>query len=241
MYNVLDLEKLPPRHYVYVYLDTTRVGVYQYGDYVFKHEPFYVGKGIGRRAIKHIYEVNGNFNRYKINKIKKIMSHTGRIPMIVIIQSDLSDAAAMDLEKSLISLMGRLDIGTGILANMTDGGDGHSGVVQTEATKKKRNLYRKGENNPRFGMRHTDATKAKMKGNTNCLGRIVSEAHRQKVSATNSKRYIVTQPDGVVVEVVNMKRFCKDNGLTRSKMSLVAQGKRTHHKGYSCVFMTTPL
>jgi hypothetical protein len=48
--------------------------------------------------------------------------------MVEIIYENLTWEEACDVEKNLIKLYGRKDLGTGILVNMTDGGDGLSNI-----------------------------------------------------------------------------------------------------------------
>ena len=48
----------------------------------------------------------------------------------------------------------------------------------------------------------------------------------------HAKNYRFVSPSGDVVEIYNLKKFCKDNGLLQSKMSMVNLGKRNHHKGW---------
>lgn len=47
-----------------------------------------------------------------------------------------------------------------------------------------------------------------------------------------SKYFEVLTPDGVYLEIFNMRSFCRDNNLNDSNMAQVASGKRKHHKGY---------
>lgn len=47
-----------------------------------------------------------------------------------------------------------------------------------------------------------------------------------------TKQYIVTTPDGEEIEVFNLHKFCRDNGLNSGKMYLVVTGYRKRHKGY---------
>jgi hypothetical protein len=91
--------------------------------------PYYVGKGSGKRAF-----VRG--------------SHHLRPPkdkaLIVLFPQD-SEADAMQSEKDLIALFGRKDLGTGILRNFTDGGDGVSGLHHSEAAKRRMSQAKKGK------------------------------------------------------------------------------------------------
>jgi hypothetical protein len=62
----------------------------------------------------------------------------------------------------MIVVFGRKDLGTGILYNRTDGGDGASGNIHTEETKRKLSEIRKGKVPPNKGIPHTNETKRKI-------------------------------------------------------------------------------
>jgi hypothetical protein len=99
--------------------------------------PYYVGKGSGERAFK------------KWGKGIKPPKDPSRI---VIVEDNLDEQTAFDLERKLIAEYGRKDLGTGILYNMTDGGEGSSGHktrgwTWSEESKDKR----RGSGNPAFG------------------------------------------------------------------------------------------
>jgi hypothetical protein len=54
----------------------------------------------------------------------------------VIIIDELEEKRALDIETELIAYWGRRDLGTGILCNLTDGGEGVSGWIPTDENKK---------------------------------------------------------------------------------------------------------
>lgn len=94
-------------------------------------EVFYVGKGKNWRAT----------NKTQRNKFwKRIVQKHGLI--VEIVEKDIQEWYAHELEKSLISYYGRRDQGRGTLVNLTDGGEGSEGYKHTEAVL--------GYNHPRF-------------------------------------------------------------------------------------------
>ena len=148
-------------YYVYVYLDPRNKGNFTYGEYEFEYEPFYVGKGCGRRDVSHISRAkNDKFtkNYHLINKIRKILG-VNLQPIVIRINDGLSEVNSCGLEIDLISLIGRLDLKSGFLVNLTDGGE--FGLNKSDETLKKLSLAKKGENNPRYGYKETDEEKSK--------------------------------------------------------------------------------
>lgn len=111
--------------------------------------PYYIGKGSGKRAYK---------NQRNIPKPKDSN-------LIQIVETNLTEHEAFVLEEKLIQKYGRKDLGTGILRNMTNGGDGASGKIWTE-TARASVAYAKtkwheehdisGINNPNFGNKWND-------------------------------------------------------------------------------------
>ena len=77
-------------------------------------------------------------------------------------------------------VFGRKDIGTGILHNKTDGGDGAFGAVRSEETRKKLSEVNKGKNNPNYGKSFSNEHRKKL--SEAHKGKVLSEEHRRKNS-----------------------------------------------------------
>lgn len=125
--------------------------------------PFYIGKGRGKRSIQHFTPSNLGTKSLRSSIIKHAREN-GIAVLIEILASGLLEDAAFQIERNLISHYGRRDIGTGILANHTDGGEGASGGVISEETRKKISDALRGRkiSTGTLGYRHSDETKRRM-------------------------------------------------------------------------------
>lgn len=91
---------------------------------LFRHdtgEPFYVGKGKGKR---HKSSLRDRHNPYKAGVIRKAVNDGREIP-IVKVAASLNEDTAFAIEVALIAAIGRTP--NGPLVNLTDGGDGTCG------------------------------------------------------------------------------------------------------------------
>jgi NUMOD3 motif len=158
-------------YYVYQYLRTDNT-------------PYYIGKGRKNRAFTK-------------------QGHTVPLPSkdrIKFVSENLSADDAKNLEIELIAKYGRKDIGTGILRNMTDGGDGSPGRIATPeqirklkearakqiTTEETREKMRQAHT----GRVHSEETKKKM--SLSSSGRKNSPETIQKIKEARKKQVIVT-------------------------------------------------
>jgi hypothetical protein len=158
-------------YYVYEYLRTDNT-------------PYYIGKGRKNRAFTK-------------------QGHTVPLPSkdrIRFVAENLSAEDAKNLEIDLISKYGRKDNGTGILRNMTDGGEGSPGRIVTEEQKRKIKLARAKqitteETREKMRQAHTGrvhSAETKQKMTDSALGKKKSLETIQRIKEARKKQVIVT-------------------------------------------------
>jgi hypothetical protein len=176
-------------YYTYAYLREDR-------------SPYYIGKGKGDRAYKR---------RKTDIKPPKDKSR------ILILKKNLTEAEAFRHEVYMIAVYGRKDLGTGILHNRTNGGEGGSGLIHSEESKKKMSKLRKGKNNHQYGNTRSKETKRKM-----------SESHAKYhytiYSIAEDKTY----------ETNTLAGFCGEHSLTRRSLENSFKVGR-NHRGFKII------
>jgi len=157
----------PNRFYTYAYLREDRT-------------PYYIGKGQKDRAYrKYKGEVNSPQDKSRI----------------IILKQNLTEEEAFKHEIYMIAVFGRKDLGTGILRNKTNGGDGISGFRHSKKSKNEMSKKRKGENNPFYGKKHLPETIIRLSQNKKgmvsvFLGKTHSQEARDKISKAKKGKYV---------------------------------------------------
>ena len=128
--------------------------------------PYYIGKGIRDRAWSKNHNVNLPTDKLRI----------------VILESNLTNIGACAIERRLIQWWGRKDLGTGILRNLTDGGEGTAGYTQTEEHKQKISKALKGIAKSPLSNNHKNAISEAL------TGRVKSVETKQRLSAAHNKK-----------------------------------------------------
>ena len=171
------------------------LGFYVYAYLRVDGTPYYIGKGSRTRA----------WSKGKNEVTKPPVDPT----RIIILLSSLTESEAFLVEHTEISKFGRKDLGTGILRNRTDGGQGPTGRPCSTETRAKRSEYWKGR---------PKTAEQKEKARIAQLGKKLTAETRAKMSATRQgvKQPIVTCPccskeGGAYM----MKRHHFDNCRTR--------------------------
>lgn len=58
-------------------------------------------------------------------------------------------------------------------------------------------------------------------------------SHADNTIEAHAKNHFFNSPDGVLVEIFNLRAYCRDNGLNRASMANVHLGKKAYYKGWT--------
>ena len=148
--------------------------------------PYYIGKGSGNRAFCR--------RRYGAKPPKDLSR-------IIFLKKELTEEEAFTHEIYMIAVFGRKDLGTGILHNRTDGGDGSSGAVVSKETREKIGLFQTGRKKKTLteeqkqektrklreskkGKKYPKISAAKKGKSTSKKGQPMTEETKQKISVS---------------------------------------------------------
>jgi hypothetical protein len=164
--------------------------------------PYYIGKGTGDRVY------------YRARCDIKPPKDKSRI---IYLKQNLTEEEAFRHEIYMIAVLGRIDLGTGILHNRTDGGEGVSGAVISEETRRKLSEVHKGKT---FSEEHKRKISEMNKGKT------FSEEHKRKIS--ESKKGSTTSEE---TKRKMSEAHKNPSEETKRKMSEAKKGKTPWNKG----------
>jgi hypothetical protein len=186
----------------------------EYYTYAYLREdgtPYYIGKGKGNRLYKRGSRV---FAPPPKNRI-------------IFLKENLTEQEAFKHEIYMIAVFGRKDLGTGILHNKTDGGDGVSGakLPKTEEHKKKISSSHIGKKRTPFG----EEWKQKISKN---LSHRYEKGHSSFIGEKNgmSKTWEITFADGSKIIKTGLALWAKENGYTKAAIYRIASKKANKHK-----------
>lgn len=144
-------------YYTYAYLREDRT-------------PYYVGRGKGDRA----------YRRHWRSRVKGGYFEPPSKDRILILKKNLTEEEANKHEIYMIAVFGRKDNKTGILRNLTDGGEGTSGVKITEDRLMKLKKPKSEEHKQKLRKPKSDEYKRKMSDIKK--GTKLSKEHKEKIS-----------------------------------------------------------
>ncbi|QIN96866.1 hypothetical protein [Synechococcus phage S-N03] len=175
--------------------------------------PYYIGKGQG--------------DRWK-SKHRKGIIKVPPAERVLFLKENLTEAQAFAHERYMISVLGRKDLGTGCLRNLTDGGEGVSGMRHSRKTKE---LIRRITTGVKQSQETVNKRVSKNKGQKR------TEETKSKISSSSSGKvnYTFMSPSGIIYKCTTLKTFAEEHGLCRKNLCAVAKGHHKHHKGWTLI------
>lgn len=197
---------------------------YIYAYFRMDGSPCYIGKGSGVRWRDHLRKKGDDCHNPRLRAL--IKRSNSQLP-IVIICEHLTEAEAMEYEKTFIAAIGRGK--NGPLVNFTDGGDGTSGNVFSDETKakigaanrgrKKDDAFKQRRREYMSTFRHTEETKAKIAAAH--LGKKMPDGFGAEMS--RRRKGIKLPPERAVQVALNFKRPKSDDHKEKLRQMCIAR------------------
>lgn len=212
------------------------------GDHPLTGEPCYFGKGQRQRIARHITNLKKGIHENP--HLQAIQNKYGPIVWSKV-RVDISEQEALSTEIALIAYFGRVNSGTGILTNRTDGGDGVSGSIWTEESrekmkKPKTEAHRQALRIANLGKKASAETRAQMRAAK--VGKIRTPQHCENLSSslkgrmpapvTMEKALLANKGRVQTPEEIETRRI-KNTGQKRSKEFGLASSIRQRGRVFS--------
>jgi hypothetical protein len=169
--------------------------------------PYYIGKGRGSRAY------------VKCGRSCKPPKDESRI---LILKKNLTEEEAFRHERYLIFVLGRKDCGTGVLRNLTNGGEGASGAIRSDEFKRSRS----GPNSPLYGKPRSEETRNKIRKAN--LGKQIPREVRERMSQSHKgKKFSEEHKQKIANSRIGKPR----SEETKKKLSEANKGEKSPHYG----------
>ena len=166
--------------------------------------PYYIGKGKEDR----IYKTTGRNIKPPKDKSR-----------IIFLKKNLTEEEAFKHEIYMIDVFGRKDLGTGILHNRTDGGEGSSGCIPSEETKRKLSEVNKGK---------IVSEETRKKISETSKGKTLSEEHIKKISEANKGHAVSEETKRKLSEAHKGNTLSEEH---KRKLSEVRKGTKWWNDG----------
>jgi group I intron endonuclease len=202
--------------------------------------------GVTNNYTKRMREHKGTYNNYLISKaIKK--HGWNNFNSQILLETEDAEYAYRVAESSFIQQYQSNNPKKGY--NLTEGGQGTLGFSPTTESRQKMREKKLGKkltpehiqkiSQSALGRTFTKETKTKisikLKGNKNFQGKTFTNEIKQILSEHKAKDWQLLSPNGKIINIHNMRKFCIDNNLHHSAITRVLQGKQSHHKQWKKV------
>jgi group I intron endonuclease len=202
--------------------------------------------GVTNNYTKRMREHKGTYNNYLISKaIKK--HGWNNFNSQILLETEDAEYAYRVAESSFIQQYQSNNPKKGY--NLTEGGQGTLGFSPTTKSRQKMREKKLGKkltpehiqkiSQSALGRTFTKETKTKisikLKGNKNFQGKTFTNEIKQILSEHKAKDWQLLSPNGKIINIHNMRKFCIDNNLHHSAITRVLQGKQSHHKQWKKV------